>query len=251
MKSALKLSATLAVAALALSGCKTSSDVSSYVDHFTITKDSQSFEYTTTFGNNLEVSLEGTFPIGNHGEIEFFQDNKGQFNIGFKANFDLFGNVSFPVVTTLPTGASFPVIVSGGLYQILVKDEPGSYKIYAYVDSALGTAGMKLAGVAIQFYNIKNNFPNLTITQSFFTDSNVRYASFTIFGPGTVNGQTVPGGIFMVGDMNQVINSRSAMIPNKMGISGPDAAKYQGDKEKQNLMKNVQRVLQSNGVVLH
>lgn len=245
-----KTVAVLAVATLALSACKTGSDAAQYVDHIKLSKDSQSFEYSTTFSKNIEIDLEAEFPIGKFGTLAFYKDDQGVFHVGLRATFNLFRDITLTPVTKLPTGMSFPAIVTGPLYQYVVKSVPGKYTVYAYFDNMATSADKKLAGVAIQFENIKNNLPQVTISQSFFTNANVKFASFTVFGPATVDGKTVPGGIFLVGDINQAIDS-DTFKTNAQAIAGKDAAKFKTDKEKQALMRRVQRAFEANGVKLH
>jgi outer membrane lipoprotein SlyB len=59
--------AVFAVAALSLTACKTGSDASEFIKHITITKDAQTFEYSTTFSQNVEIDMEAEFPIGQYG----------------------------------------------------------------------------------------------------------------------------------------------------------------------------------------
>jgi len=245
-----KTVAVLAVAALSLTACKTGSDAAEYIQHIKLSKDSQSFEYSTTFSKNVEVDMEAEFPIGKYGTLAFYKDDQGVFHVGLKASFSLFGDINLTPVTKLPTGMSFPAIVTGSIYQYVVASVPGQYTVYAYFDNLTTSGTKKLAGVAIQFENLKNNFPQVTITQSFFTDSNQKFASFTIFGPATVDGKQIPGGIFLVGDINQAIDS-DTFKTNATTIGGKDAAKYKTDKEKMQLMRKVQKAFEANGVKLH
>jgi hypothetical protein len=245
-----KTIAVLAVAAFSLTACKTSSDVAAYIQHIKLSKDAQTFEYSTTFSKNVEVDIEAEFPIGRYGTVAFYKDDAGLFHVGLRASFSLFGDINLTPVSKLPTGMSFPAIVSGPLYQYVVKSVPGKYAVYAYFDNLTTSGAKKLAGVAIQFQNIKNNLPQVTITQSFFTNDNKKFASFTVFGPTTIDGKEVPGGIFLVGDINQAIDSGN-FLTNSTTIGGKDAAKYKTDKEKQQLMRKVQKVFEVNGVKLH
>lgn len=242
--------AVLAAATLSLTACKTSSDAAEYINHIKLSKDSQSFEYSTTFSKNVEVDMEAEFPIGKYGVLDFYKDDSGLFHIDVKATFDLFGDINLTPVTKLPTGMSFPAIVTGSLYQYVVKSVPGQYTVYAYFDNMAASGSKKLVGVALQFENIKNNLPQVTITQSFFTDANQKFASFTVFGPATVDGKTIPGGIFLVGDIGQAIDSNTFKT-NATSVGGKEAAKYKTEKQKQQLLRKVQTVLEANGVKLH
>lgn len=241
-----KTAAVLAVAAFALTGCKTSSDAKNFIDNIKLSKDAQSFEYTTSFSKNVEVDMEAEIPVGNYGSISFYKDDKGQFNVKMKATFDIFGDITLTPATSLPNGMSFPAIVTGPLYQVKVADVPGEYSVFAYFDNPLA-AGKKLAGLAIQFDNIKNNFPQVTLTQSFFNSANEKFASFTVFGPTTHNGATYSGGIFLVADVNQVVEG-SKIKTNAMGIAGPEAYKYKTDRSKKMLMWKVKKALEANGI---
>lgn len=245
-----KTVAVLAVAALSLTACKTSSDAAEYIKHIKLSKDAQTFEYSTTFSQNVEVDMEAEFPIGKYGTVAFYKDDAGLFHVGLRASFNLFGDINLTPVSKLPTGMSFPAIVSGSLYQYVVKSIPGQYTVYAYFSNLTGSDAKKLAGVAIQFENIKNNFPQVTITQSFFTNDNKKFASFTVFGPATVDGKQIPGGIFLVGDINQAIDSGN-FNTNSTTIGGKEAANYKTEKQKQQLMRKVQKAFEDNGVKLH
>lgn len=242
-----KTAALLAVASFAVVGCKTGSDAQNFVKHIKLSQDAQSFEYTTSFSQNVEVDMEAEIPVGKYGSISFFKDDQGQFSVKMKATFDIFGDTTLIPATTLPNGLSFPSIVTGPLYQVKVADVEGEYSVYAYFDNPM-TTGKKLAGLAIQFDNIKNNLPQVTITQSFFTDDNQKFASFTVFGPMTKNGVTYPGGLFLVGDVNQAIDTVTAKS-NTLGIAGPEAAKYKSERSKKFLMYKVKKALEANGIV--
>lgn len=245
-----KTAALMAVAALSLTACKTSSDAADFINHIKLSKDAQTFEYSTTFSKNVEVDMEAEFPIGRYGTVAFYKDDAGLFHVGLRASFNLFGDVNLTPVLKLPTGMSFPAIVSGPLYQYVVKKVPGQYTVYAYFGDMTTAGAKKLAGVAVQFENIKNNFPQVTITQSFFTNDNKKFSSFTVFGPATVDGQTIPGGIFLVGDINQAIDSGN-FTTNSTTVGGKDAAKYKTEKQKQQLMRKVQKAFEANGVKIH
>jgi len=242
-----KTAAVLAVATFAMAGCKTSTDANNFINHIKLNKDSQTFEYTTTFSQNVEVDMEAAIPVGKYGTISFYKDDSGQFTIDLKATFDIFSDINLTPVTTLPTGMAFPAIVTGPLYQLKVADVTGQYAVYLYLDNPNGTGTKKLVGLAVQFENIKNNLPTVTVTQSFFTQANQKFASFTVFGPSTSNGTTTPGGIFLVGDINQIIDSGN-FNTNSVGIAGPDAHKYQSAQGKQLLMMKVQKALEANGI---
>jgi hypothetical protein len=242
-----KTAALLAVAAFAVTGCKTGTDANNFINHIKLSKDTQTFEYSTTFGQNVEVDMEAEIPVGKYGSISFYKDDNGQFNVALKASFDVFSDISLNPVTTLPNGMSFPSIVSGPLNQLKVADVSGQYSVYAYFDNPASTGTKKLVGLAIQFENIKNNLPQVTITQSFFTQANQKFASFTIFGPTTKNGVTIPGGIFLIGDVNQAIDS-SDFNTNSMKVAGPEAHKYQSEHSKTLLMWQVKKALEANGI---
>ncbi|MFZ4404104.1 MAG: hypothetical protein ACOYOK_08390 [Pseudobdellovibrionaceae bacterium] len=253
MKSLYKSFFVATLLAVTLPACKqgsTDPQKSEYIDHIKINKGTVSFEYITTFSNNLEVDMEGEFPINKYGSVVFYNDAQGKFNIGLQASLNLFGDLNLTEATALPNGARFPVIVTGSLYSIVVSDVPGKYKIVAYVDKPAGSlGGAKLAGVALQLENIKNSFPQVSITQSFFK-GNAKYASFTLYGPRQQGDKVVPGGLFLVGDINAVIDGSTNLWINQPTVWGPQAKNYKSDAAKYKLFKQAQKVLATQGIKL-
>lgn len=256
MKQILFKSAMVLASVVLVTGCKQgngdgSAEKSEWIDNIKITNNQLKFEYVTTFSNNLEADIEGEFPINRYGSIIFFNDEKGRFNVGFSASIDLFKSPDLKQVTTLPNGANFPRIVTGPLYQFELGGGNGNYKIFAMVDkNALSSQGQRLAGMALQMDNIRNNFPSISITQSFFKGDK-RYASFTLYGPRTVNGVTIPGGLFLVGDINMMINQATKNVwVNQPTVHGPEASKYQDANAQIFLMKRAQKLLAENGIYL-
>lgn len=255
MKTLLARTALVLASVALVTGCKKGSnsgtEKSEWVDNIRITNNQVKFEYFTTFSENLEADIEGEFPINQYGSIIFFNDEKGRFNIGVSASFDLFKAPNLTQVTTLPNGANFPRIVTGPMHQMEISGGNGRYKVFAMVDkNAIAGQGQRLAGLALQMDNIRNNFPQISITQSFFKGDK-RYASFTMYGPRTVNGVTIPGGLFLVGDINMLINEATKKVwVNQPTVHGPEAANYQSANAQIFLMKRAQKLLQENGIYL-
>lgn len=249
-KSFAKPFAAVALTSLAIVACKTTGGVSNFVNHISLSQTQQSFDFSTTFAPNIEVSLEGQFPIGNFGDLTFTQDASGNFVIDLSASFNLFGSLNMNPVTTLPNGMAFPSFVDAPLYQVLIKQNPGHYSIYGYFQNPAEASGKRLVGVGMVFDNIANSFPQLTISQNYLNSANQTYATFTVFGPSTINGVQVPGGIFLVGDIHQSVTA-SPVHGGKMHLSGPDAHKYQSEAGQKQLMEQVRRAFDSNGVRIH
>jgi hypothetical protein len=242
----------LACATLALvTGCKTQTDQNNLVDHISLNNNQVTFQYVATFTDNIEADIEGEFLVGKYGTISFFNDSKNHFNMGITATFDVFSDVNLKQVTTLPNGANFPAIVTGPLYQLQVA-QAGNYRVFAFLDKK-GTIGqgVKLAGLALELNGIKNNFPQVSITQSFYNDANERIASFTLYGPRTVNNVTLPGGLFVIGDINSVVNSKSVVNVGEPNVHGPEASRYQSDAAGKALLKQAEKALQQHGIRLH
>jgi len=246
------LKASLLTVALSLTmGCKQDGSneptKSEWIDKIKITNNQVKFEYITTFSQNLEADIEGEFPINKYGSIIFFNDENGRLNVGISAALDLFKEGSLQEVRTLPNGANFPRIVTGPLYQMEIAKNEGSYRIFAMVDkNVLDATSTRLAGMALELDNLRNNFPAISITQSFFK-GNKRYASFTLYGPRTINGKTLPGGLFLIGDVNALVNEATGVWVNQPTIHGPEASKYQSVDAKLALLKQTEKALAASG----
>lgn len=237
------------LAVLSVVGCKSDTETQNYLDHVKIVANQLKFTYITTFSDAVEVDMEGEYPVGKYGSIMFFNDDKHRFNIGFEASFDLFKDETLKLATTLPNGARFPAIVTGPLYQFPVKDQAGKFKLFAYVDQVGGTGDKKLAGLALQMDNIKNNFPQISITQSYYVGER-KVASFTFYGPREQNGQMVAGGMFVVGDLNAFVDGNNKTWTNGPTIHGPEASQYKSDAAKLKLYNKMKELLAENGIYL-
>lgn len=251
MKNTLLKSCLMAATIVTLVGCKDEGDgpaKSEWVDKIKITNNQAKFEYTTTLSQSLEADIEGEFPISKYGSIIFFNDSLGRLNVGLSATLDLFGDMNLAEVTKLPNGANFPRIVTGPLYQLQVAKKENAYRLFTLVDKNItDITSTKLAGVVLELENLKNNFPAISITQSFFKGDK-RYASFTLYGPRTVNGKTLPGGLFLVGDINAIVNETTNVWVNKATIHGPESSKYQSIDSKIQLMKKTEKALSASGL---
>ncbi|RYZ86429.1 MAG: hypothetical protein EOP04_13910 [Proteobacteria bacterium] len=237
-----KTASFVAVAALSLVGCKTGSE--SLINHIKLSQDSQSFEYVTTFGGNVEIDMEATLPIGKYGSLTFFKNDTGEFSVKLAATMDVFGDSSLVPVNTLPNGLAFPSIVNGSMFTVKL-----GKNVQAYFDTAGLMDAKKLAGLSLQFSNVDNNLPQVTITQNFFTEANKKFASFTVFGPTTKNGVTYPGGIFLVGDIAQAVDSIQGQGSSRTTrIAGPDADKYQTAEAQEKLLVHVKKAFAAQGV---
>ncbi|MBC7370673.1 MAG: hypothetical protein H7326_03855 [Bdellovibrionaceae bacterium] len=237
-----KAAAFVAVATLSLVGCKTGSD--SLINHIKLSQNSQSFEYVTTFGGNVEIDMEATLPIGKYGSLTFFKNDAGEFSIKLAASLDVFSDTSLAPVSTLPNGLAFPSIVSGPMYTVKL-----GKNVQAYFDTAGLMGAKKLAGLALQFNNVDNNLPQVTVTQNFFSEANRKFAAFTVFGPTTRGGVTYPGGIFLVGDITQAIDSIQGSGTSKTTrIAGPDAHKFQTAEAQEQLLVKVKKAFAAQGV---
>lgn len=246
------LKSTLILASvITLSGCRDEGDgptKSEWVDKIKITNNQAKFEYVTTLSQSLEADIEGEFPINKYGSIIFFNDSLGRLNVGLSATVDLFGDVNLAEVTKLPNGANFPRIVTGPLYQLEVAKKEGSYRLFTLVDRNItDITATKLAGVVLELENLRNNFPAISITQSFFKGDK-RYASFTLYGPRTINGKTLPGGLFLIGDINAIVNETTNVWVNEATVHGPEASKYQSIDAKIKLLEQTEKALSASGI---
>ncbi len=250
-KTAMKMALTCLLAA-GFTGCKTQTETQNLVEKIRLNNNQISFEYVTTFSENVEASIEGDIPVGKYGNISFFNDSTGRLNIALNATYEIFTDVNLQEVTTLPNGAKFPMIVTGSLYQMQVSDNGGRGNLYLLVDKngAIGQ-GVKLAGLALELSGIQNNFPQISITQSFWNDQKQRVASFTLYGPRTVNGVTLPGGLFVIGDINSVVNGKSKVYRGEANIHGPQASQYKSEQAQRDLMKISEKALAEHGIRLH
>ncbi|NUN06538.1 MAG: hypothetical protein HUU57_12340 [Bdellovibrio sp.] len=234
-----------------LSGCKTSTEGNNLVDKIRINNNKVTFDYVTTFSENVEASIEGDIPVGKYGNISFFNDANGRLNIGLGFSFEIFSDSDLQEVTALPNGARFPAIVTGPMYQMQLNSS-GKGNMYILVDKT-GTIGqgVKLAGLAWELSSVQNNFPEISITQSFYNDNKQRVASFTLYGPRTVNGVTVPGGLFVVGNINEIIGGKSKLYRGEPNIHGPAASQYKSELAQRDLLKVSERALSNHGIKLH
>lgn len=251
-KTTLKMALAGLVMAGGLTGCKTQTEGNNLVDRIRINNNKVTFEYITTFSENVEASIEGDVPVGKYGHISFFNDANGRLNIGLNASFDIFSDVSLQEVSTLPNGARFPAIVTGPLYQMQLSNHSDRGNLFLLVDKngAIGQ-GVKLAGLALELSGIQNNFPQISITQSFFNDNKQRVASFTLYGPRTVNGVTLPGGLFVIGDINSVVSGKSKIYRGEPNVHGPAASSYQSEAAQRDLLKISEKALAVHGIRLH
>lgn len=244
--------AIVALASLALTGCKKSSgdtiptNPGDYISKFSVSGNDVNFNFATVFASKIEMDLQQTFPVGNYGSVGFFYDANKMYNLTFQASYDLYKDTSLVAQTSLPNGSDFPGIVSGPLYMYKVKESSG-YSVFAYVDQLAGTNGKRLAGIAIQLDNLKNNFPQISLTESFYK-GNDRYGCFSIYGPRTVNGVTLPGGIFLVADTKMIVAPQTEFKTSGFKIEGPEASNYMSSKSKQKLMKQVRDALFDSGI---
>lgn len=234
-----------------LSGCKTSTEGNNLVDKIRINNNKLTFEYVTTFSENVEASIEGDIPVGKYGNISFFNDATGRLNIGLGFTYEIFADTGLQEVTTLPNGARFPAIVTGPMLQMPISNS-GKGNMYILLDkSGSFGEGVKLAGLAWELSSVQNNFPEISITQSFYNDKKQRVASFTLYGPRTVNGATMPGGLFVVGDINSIIGSKSKVYRGEANIHGPAASQYKSEIAQRDLLKISERALANHGIKLH
>ncbi|MNJ93358.1 hypothetical protein D3C87_110380 [compost metagenome] len=236
----------------ALTGCKLGAEKQKFIDKFSINKNQVSFEYVTTFSENIEAGIEGEFPIGNYGSVAFFNDAKGRLNIGLSASFNVFSDINLQEVSTLPNGANFPAIVTGPLHQLQLTNNNGRGNLFLLVDKAGKLdEGVKLAGLAMELSGINNNFPQISITQSLYNDQNKRVASFTLYGPRKVNGVTIAGGLFVIGDINAAVSGKTKLYRGEATIHGPETSKYKSSSAQLKLMEMSEKALAEHNIYLH
>lgn len=249
MKMNLLKTTVIAASLLMTLGCKDGGSnepsKSEWIDMIKIKNNKVAFEYITTFSNSLEADIEGEFPINKYGSLIFFNDAQGRLNVGISASIELFKDINLKEVSTLPNGANFPRIVTGPMNMLDITR--GSTKMYIFTDkNVLDSTGTRLAGMALELASISNNFPQISITQSFFKGDK-RYASFTLYGPRTINGVTKPGGLFLIGDINQLINETTNVWVNQATIHGPEASAHQSIDAKIKVMKQAEKALNAHG----
>lgn len=249
----LQKNATLGIALVAsllvLVGCKKENATKSeFVDHIKIERGDASFNYVTTFGSNLEVDIEGEYPINKYGSVIFYNDAEHRFNVGLTAHFSLWDDLNLKEVKTLPNGAKFPMIVTGSMYSLQIDKN-----IWAYVQKNATDGTQALAGVALQLDGVRNNFPQVSITQSFWKGK-TRYASFTVYGPREQNGVKLPGGIFLVGDTSIAVDeitgasATASKLRVETLITGPDAKSFKNFYAKRKLLNLVKKSLAQEGI---
>lgn len=230
----------VAASLLMLLGCKTDK---SFVDHISIINNQLQFSYQTTFSKNISIDLDKDFSLGDYGTVRFYTDASDHLNIDINANYDL-SNWAGTEATTLPYGNNFPGFVTTSLMEHMVKDEAGKYRLFLY-NSKDTSAARKYVGTYLELNGIKNNVPQVSLTQD-FSKNGTQYASLTIYGPKDVGGTLMPGGIFIVGDVSKVI--RTKVGNGEWKISGPEAYLYQTKEAQQELFKRFQDAFAAEGV---
>lgn len=219
----------LFVAALSFSGLIGCSD-NPVVEKWSISTTNDALSVNALFDPSYVINGEALIPFKKYGNIHISQTSNEQTNISINLALAGLLDNSLSSVSALPTGAPFPTIVRGSMLAIKLMDEPKKWDGTLYVsfqDEPDGTK-RRLVGFGIGFRGISNSIGDVTLTQNFFTDAKQKFAAVTFYGPKIDPGtgkELVPGGLFVVGDINFLIDSSSPMKLYDIEMGG-DVARY-------------------------
>ncbi len=250
-------------AVLALAGCGQTSQV---VQNWAITNNGTTISLAATLDPSYEINGEAIIPFKNYGTVNITQASNGQSTIGATLNVNSFLDNSLGVATTLPNNEPFPSIVTGSMLWADVLNNKSKWDIRLYFDRQAQANGTyhELVGVDIGNYGISTNFGSVTLTQDYFNSSNYKFASITFYGPvlnSTTNAVVVPGGIFLVADVNAttaVVGPNATAIMASLGakaarteieVGGADAYKYPTAQSRQELFSKILASLKNGGVI--
>lgn len=230
-----------------------------YIDHFSVSSTVDSFNVAAVFSQNYEIEGEASVAFKNYGSI-FIGPNADQFfTIELSLNYAVFFDGELIPVTTLPTGMRFPSIVTTTLYSVVLKDDPGQWKIIGYFARQNNPAQVAktLVGIAIQIGEIGTTFPTATLTQNYFNDAHKQVASFTVYGPklDSNNKVLVPGGIFFISDLkafgadNLSSSNINVVAGSQLEIAGPAAKNLKSNHDRRALVADFVRELEAAGII--
>lgn len=230
-----KIILPLALLALGtLASCGQSAPV---VQKWTIANSGTALDVAALLDPSYEINGEGVIAFKNYGSINISQANNGQSSIEVSLNTNAFIDVGLQPVTTLPTGAAFPSIVQGAMNAIDLQNDLKKWDVQLYLSHQTDSDGTNraLVGVSIASRGVSTSFSGLTLTQNYFNSNNLKFAAVSFYGPKLdTNGNTlVPGGVFLVADVNQLISSPH--VGSELEVTGSNAAQYQSPEAKQRL----------------
>lgn len=257
--------AALSVSALAIVACNRSNQ--SYIKDWSVQHQGSQLKVTASFDETYQIDGEAQVPYKNYGSIFIGQNDSRQFTIGLDFNDNVFGDVDLKQVSALPTGVGFPSIVTGPLGVVDLLKDPGKWSISAYFGalSSSPSAMKSLVGAGISLSGVDSSFPDITLTQNYFTKDNRRFGSLTIYGPKLDENKKVlvPGGIFVVADLEVFKQSSSGQltqqafgpaphirfkIGKKFEVSGREAKKYRSQRAQNAAAYQFLRALEKSGV---
>ncbi|MCC7440564.1 MAG: hypothetical protein IT285_02960 [Bdellovibrionales bacterium] len=154
-------------------------------------------ELTRAYG----LGLSGNFDILQYGSVYLRPETpQNFFQFGFRLHTDAFLQeswVNYQEVNTLPTGAAFPLWMTGPVVDVVIPpiNTPAvNWHFY------LGTRGQYYLGVAAVIPAINQNFPAVDLGYTFYDSQGRVVLGLLFFGPkiNPQNGLLVsPGGIFI------------------------------------------------------
>lgn len=219
-----------------------------FIKSWNISSQNDQFAMSAVFGDNYEVDMEAEILFKNYGSAYLYSNTQKNFVVDLHLNIHSFFDIDLNQQTTLPTGARFPSLVERPMGMISLTDANSEHNVNLYFDSAPFGNVTRLVGVGIQVDGIDHNFPTVSVTQNYFLDGK-KFAAFQIYGPKlSEQGEVlVPGGLFLVGDINTLVNQMDDKIVVKQTeVEGIEGLSQQ---EIQSLMIKARRVLENTGII--
>lgn len=246
------LVAMAAVSSLALSGCGGGgTEETKFVENWKLSSVDNKLAVTAVFNQSYSIDGEAMIQFKDYGSIYIGQTDDRRFQVSLLLEAIAMNDITLQPVTSLPTGFMFPSIVDMPMYmaEVLKNDQMRALLYFGYRENPRKI----LVALAIEFRAIGNNFPVLSLTQNYFNNNNVRFASFTLYGPKLSgdNKVLVPGGLFLAADVSQAIDMNSTVFTGKkLSITGPAAPNYQDPGTRRELLKTLVNELTQKGVLI-
>lgn len=146
------------------------------------------------------LGLQGEFQIDRYGSIFVEPETPNQgFKFGFELHTSVFRHdtwVNYREVTSLPTGAPFPMWMTGPVVDVVIpplNHHEVNWHFY------FGTRGQYYVGLAAVIRAVNQNFPGIDIGYTFYDDQGRVILGIQFFGPKVAGGGQLlsPGGIFV------------------------------------------------------
>lgn len=230
----------------------------SYIKDWSVQNQGLQFQVNAIFKDGFQIDGETRIPFKTYGSIFVGQNDAREMVISVEMNENAFNDIDLMETKALPTGEKFPNIVTGPLGMVSLLQEAGRWAINGYFGKlATGENAQKsLVAVGIELAGIDNTFPNITLTQNYFTKENYRFGSLTIYGPKLdANNQIeVPGGVFLAADLEafKAKGARSRMefmIGKKFEVSGPDAKRFPTEHDQQKVALKFVKAVEKAGII--